>query len=83
MPIPTGKQDVYGLVDRWYTRLTALDIGATETSAVLAEHAAPVAPPARAATVKVYKVPLVSAETRVVETGPTSTFCPPGDAVIV
>ena len=42
MPIPTGKQDVYGLVDRWYTRLTALDIGATETSEFLAENAAPV-----------------------------------------
>lgn len=42
MPIPTGKQDVYGLVERWYTRLTALDIGATETSAALATNAAPV-----------------------------------------
>ena len=41
MPIPTGKQDVYGLVERWYTRLTALDIGATETSAALAANAAP------------------------------------------
>ena len=42
MPIPTGRQDVYGLVERWYTRLTALDIGATETSAALATNAAPV-----------------------------------------
>lgn len=42
MPIPTSRKDVYDLVNGWYSRLTALNIGAVAASAALDTNAAPV-----------------------------------------
>lgn len=42
MAIPTGKRDVYELVERWYTRLTSLNVGASDAQSQLATNSAPV-----------------------------------------